>query len=97
MGIWIRMTTGDTLTITGSAPTSTDITLYPGWTMVGLPSSASGNHGLPAEVNIVGYFDASMEYNVAYTDDVAAFVFEPGRGYWLHNPTDVAITWTVDY
>ncbi len=97
MGLWIRMTTDDTLTITGSAPSSTDITLNPGWTMVGLPSETAGNQGLPSEVDKVGYSDSSAEYNIAYDTDPGSFVFEPGKGYWVHNPTDTAITWTVDY
>ena len=97
MGIWIRMTGDDVLTIGGTEPTSTSITLEPGWNMVGIPSETSGNHGLPAEISNVGYFDASEEYNVAYTDDVGDFNFEPGRGYWLFNRADYATTWTVEY
>ncbi len=97
MGIWIRMTTGDTLTIEGSPPASTDITLYSGWTMVGLPSETAGNHGLPGEVDRVGYFDDSQTYNLAYDYSPEAFSFEPGKGYWVHNPTDTAVVWTVDY
>ncbi len=97
MGIWIRMTTSDTLTVEGAQPTSTDITLNPGWNMVGLPSETSGNHGLPGEVDVVGYFDSSQTYNLAYDYDPGAFAFEPGEGYWIHNPTDNTVTWTVDY
>ncbi len=97
MGLWIRMTTSDTLTIAGTLPASTEITLYPGWTMVGLPSPSAGNHGLPGAINRVGYFDATAEYNLAYSYSPGAFVFEPGRGYWLYNPTDSAVVWTVGY
>ncbi len=97
MGIWIRVTENVTISLVGELPDTTDITLYPGWNMVGLPSNSPGNHGLPAEVTMVGYFDASMEYNVAYTDDVAAFEFEPGRGYWVYNGADTPVIWAVDY
>ncbi len=97
MGVWIRMSVSDTLTVEGYLPTSTDITLRPGWNMVGLPSSASGNHGLPNEVDSIGYFHASADYNLAYDHNPGAFVFEPGKGYWVRNPTDTAITWTVNY
>ncbi len=97
MGIWIHMTTTDTLNVEGSAPTSTDITLYPGWTMVGLPSETSGNHGLPGEVDVIGYFDASQANNLAYDHSPGIFAFEPGKGYWLYNPTDSAVVWTVNY
>ncbi len=97
MGIWIHMTTTDTLTIEGHLPGSTDLTLYPGWTMVSLPSSGSGNHGLPGAIDVIGYFDTSQTYNLAYDFSPGAFVFEPGKGYWIHNPNDTAVTWTVDY
>ncbi len=100
MGLWINMATGDTLTIEGTAPTSTDITLYPGWTMVGLPSSTADtgtNHGLPADVTIVGYFDGTQTYNIAYNYDPATFTFEPGQGYWIYNPTAGNLLWTVSY
>ena len=97
MGIWIRMTGNATLTVEGYAPTSTDITLYPGWNIVGLPSNSPGNHDLPAEVTRIGYFDSSDEYNIAYMDDVDTFVFEPGKGYWVYNGADEPVTWTVHY
>jgi len=42
------MSNDDTLTIEGTEQTTTDIILNPGWNMVGLPSSTSGNHILPA-------------------------------------------------
>ncbi len=97
MGIWIHMATTDTLTVGGYAPGSTDITLYPGWTMVGLPSESTGNHGLPGEIDRIGYFDASAEYNLVYNYNPGSFAFEPLRGYWIHNPGTTAVTWTVDY
>ena len=100
MGLWIRMTENITLSVEGYAPSNTDIKLYPGWNMVGLPSETAGTgqaHGLPAEVTRIGYFDASDEYNIAYPDDVAGFVFEPGQGYWVYNGADETVTWTVEY
>ncbi len=97
MGIWIRMTVDDVLTVAGTEPTSTTITLQPGWNMVGLPSSTAGNHNIPTEVSRIGYFDASEEYNVAYDYDPENFVFQPGEGYWLYNDADYAVDWIVDY
>ncbi len=97
MGIWIHMSAADTLTVEGFLPTSTDITLYPGWNMVGLPGGSAGNHGLPAEVTRIGYFDAVAEYNLVYTEDVDVFEFQPGEGYWVYNGADEAVVWTVDY
>ena len=65
--------------------------------MVGLPSEISGNHGLPMEITRIGYFHASMEYNVEYHYDPAIFIFEPGNGYLLYNDASYPVTWTVDY
>ncbi len=97
MGIWIRMTVNDTLNVNGTTPTSTDITLYPGWNMVGLPSSTSGNHGLPADVSRIGYFNATATYNLAYNYEPGSFTFEPGQGYWLYLDHTQPVVWTVDY
>ncbi len=97
MGVWIRVTEYTTLTVEGYVPTSTDITLQPGWNMVGLPSAEAGDHGLPTEVTRVGYFDAAEEYNLAYMEDVDTFEFEPGNGYWIYNDADYSVVWTVDY
>ncbi len=97
MGIWILMNTDDVLTITGTAPVSTDITLRPGWNMVGLPSESAGNHGLPVEITKIGYFDAAEEYNLAYTEGVDVFEFQPGQGYWVYNEVSHSVIWTVEY
>lgn len=97
MGVWIRVLEDVTLTVFGSIPESTEITLCPGWNMVGLPSDSAGYHSLPEEVTRIGYFDATEEYNIAYTDDVAGFVFEPGKGYWIYNGATDPVTWIVEY
>lgn len=97
MGIWIRMTTDDTLTIQGYMPTRTRITIYPGWNMVGLPSTIYGNHGLPEEVSRIGYYDPLEEYNIAYDYDPTNFVFNPGNGYWLFNCKEHEAYWKIEY
>ncbi len=97
MGLWILMNTDDVLTVTGTATASTDITLYPGWNMVGLPGESSGNHGLPGEVTVVGYFQVIEEYNVAYDHSPGTFIFQPGSGYWIYNGAEYQVTWTVEY
>ncbi|MFO8109709.1 MAG: hypothetical protein R6U17_04185, partial [Thermoplasmata archaeon] len=97
MGIWIRVTDHVTLTVAGTAPVNTSVTLEPGWNMVSLPSSTAGNHDLPAEVTKVGYFYAPAEYNLVYTTEVSSFEFEPGKGYWVYNGADVSVQWTVGY
>lgn len=97
MGMWIQASDDVTLSIEGTTPLSTDIPLYPGWNMVGLPSSDMGNHGLPSEVDHIGYFLDTASNNLAYDNDPANFVFEPGKGYWVRNPTDTTLTWQVFY
>ncbi len=95
-GIWIYMDTADTLTIKGANLPSTTIELMPGWNMVGYPSSINGNNGLPEAVDKVGYFNFSQKYNLSYDRSPQSFNFEPGQGYWIHNPTNNAIRWTID-
>ncbi len=97
MGLWIRMYVDDTLTIRGKAPVSTNITLHPGWNMVGYPSSQISNMGLPAEITIVGFFDSTMPYNVAYHHDTMNFMFSPDEGYWLYNDVNYNVTWHIVY
>ncbi|MFO7793278.1 MAG: hypothetical protein R6W73_09940 [Candidatus Saliniplasma sp.] len=96
-GLWIQMNTDDTLTVEGSEPTSTDITLNPGWNMVSYPSSTAAVEGTPAEVSIVGHFDAAQENNLAYDYDPANFEFNPGEGYYLYNDADYDVNWSVEY
>ena len=97
MGIWIRMTEYAELSLFGRLPTVTSHELVPGWNMVGMPVGSSGNHGLPEEVSRIGHFDVSEEYNLAYTDDVHDFTFEPCQGYWIFNNGDESVIWTLEY
>lgn len=97
MGIWIRVTADVVLTIEGTQPGNTSITLRPGWNMVGMPSSTAGNHGLPSEVTLIGYFDATQGYNVAYDSDPSTFEFLPRQGYWLYNGASENVVWTLGY
>ncbi|MGM0406270.1 MAG: hypothetical protein ACQEQM_09045, partial [Thermoplasmatota archaeon] len=97
MGIWIQMNKNRTLTVDGYTPSRTDITLYPGWNMVGLPSHTDGNHNLPEEVTKIGYFEEGNEYNIKYDHDPENFIFEAGKGYWIYNGMDDSVTWSVNY
>ena len=97
MGLWIQVTADTQLEVQGTAPESTDITLHPGWNMVGLPSDTPGNHGLPGQVSVVGHFSADAEYNMVYDYDPATFEFEPGQGYMVYLDHTEPVVWTVDY
>ncbi len=102
-GIWVHMTADDDLVVIGdSQPSSTDITLYPGWTMVSYPSSYDGNNGLPTDVDRIGYYDGAATYNLAYENEAnggnpQTFTFISGQAYWIHNPTSSTLTWSVTY
>ncbi len=97
MGIWLKVTEDVTLSLVGDIPEDTDITLYPGWNMVGSPSASEGNHELPSEITRVGYFDPTDEYNLAYDHEPWDFMFAPGQGYWLYSESEEPVVWTVEY
>ncbi|MFO7991325.1 MAG: Ig-like domain-containing protein [Thermoplasmata archaeon] len=97
MGLWIEMINDDTLSIRGTEPSTTDITLYPSWNMVGYPSTITGNNGLPVEVTKIGVFNASCEYNIEYNYTPSTYNFEPGKAYWIYNDDSSSVIWTVNY
>ncbi len=99
MGIWIHMTADDTLTINGSRPSSTTITLQPGWNMVGYPSNAdrTASNTLPAAVTKMAVFDSSQEYNLNYVSDLTTVTMTAGNGYWVYNGDSASVDWTVNY
>ncbi len=93
-GIWIKMVVDDVLVIEGTPPTSTYVELNTGWNMMGFPMNHNNTGGLPYEVDKVGYFDVSQPYNIAYDFDPLNFTFNPGCGYWIHNPTEEILVWS---
>ncbi|MFO7992282.1 MAG: GLUG motif-containing protein [Thermoplasmata archaeon] len=99
MGIWIHMTSNATLTIAGEAPSSTNITLEPGWNIVGYPSETDriAADVLPPEVTKIGTFDKYAEYNIDYIYDMSTEVLVTGRGYWMYNDADYIVEWSVTY
>lgn len=99
MGLWIHMTTNDTLTIVGERPTMTNITLQPGENMVGYPSAVerTANKILPSEVTRIGVFNASKEYNIQYISDLSNYTMKPGEGYWIYNSAGHEVEWNVEY
>ncbi len=97
IGFWIYITEETSLTYLGYEIETTNMTLYPGWNMIGIPSSAEGNHEVPVEVTRVGYFDLAAEYNISYYHDPENFTFEPGQGYWVYNGASEEVQWEIDY
>ena len=110
MGFWIRMTAPDTLEVSGSTPTSTNITLYTGWNLVGFPASASlalpgalSAHGLNSDSFLVYTYhpsDASDPWKLfdslapGYSNDLSSMA--SALGYWV-KASGSQHTWNVVY
>lgn len=94
MAVWIKATGACTLTVYGNIPSSTSITLYTGWNLVGYPSQTSrlASATLPSAANIVSVFKSTAPYVTDYTDKTLVTMSQ-GNGYWVHVTADV--TWTV--
>ncbi|MFO7991344.1 MAG: hypothetical protein R6U61_03500 [Thermoplasmata archaeon] len=97
MGLWVNLDAQADMYVAGRVVQQRNITLQPGWNLVGYPSHVEENNGLPAEVDKIGYFDGAATYNLAYDYSPASFTFNPGEGYWIHNPTSSAVVWDVTY
>jgi hypothetical protein len=96
-GFWIRMLVEDTLEITGTVPTTTNISLLTtasGWNLVGYPSAV--NHDMPEALTSHGVTDYTLVYAYhandtsdpwkRYAPDVPGndlFELAPGWGYWI--------------
>jgi len=105
MGLWIRATEAVTLTVSGSVPSSTDISLYTGWNLVGYPSqttrpidealaSIDGKYDLVYAYDAWDAADPWKKYNTAappFLNDLTEM--GPGWGYWIRVSEDC--TWTV--
>lgn len=99
MGIWIYMNTENDLTVRGTKPYRSWITLEPGWNMVGYPSEIDriADYTLPEEIIKVGVFNESREYNIEYVLDLTNYTMTSYEGYWIYNGADYTVTWKVDY
>lgn len=94
-GYWVRATQGVTLTIAGTQPVTTTISLCPGWNLISYPSAAPVP--LPdALASIAGKYDLVYGYDATDAADPwkkfdpagAAFANDlaemgAGKGYWL--------------
>jgi parallel beta-helix repeat protein len=98
IGFWINITEpgGTTLTVFGNYPTSTSITLYTGWNLVGYPSFVEkpiSNSLTGTGYDAVEGFNASTPYHISPLSD--SYMMKPGEGYWVHVPADTV--WVVDW
>jgi hypothetical protein len=107
MGLWVRMTATDTLTISGTQVVSVTIPLCRGWNLIGYPFAAArpvaqalaGIQGKYLRVFTFDPTDAPDPWAVfdpaapGYVNDATAL--EPGRGYWLLATENVTLYMTV--
>ena len=98
MGLYVNITTLSIYTPTGTAPTPTtnNITLYPGWNLVGFPST-QGSVDVSTALSGITYQAVEV-----YDDPTRQFVrlsgsdyMEPGRGYWIYCNTTSTQEWNV--
>jgi hypothetical protein len=98
-GYWINMTSAQTLTVSGSAPSSS-LSLLQGWNLVGYsgtactaPSSALSSIASTLQVSW-GYPNQAWKlYDPNDTAGSTLTQFCPGAGYWIK--TSQAGTWTL--
>jgi uncharacterized repeat protein (TIGR01451 family) len=109
-GFWIRMTSAATLSINGTAPTSTSISLLTtasGWNLVGYPSIQT--RAMPGAFTSYGVTNYSLVYAYKASDTSDPWKryanpvvpgndltsIVPNYGYWIK--VGAASTWTVGY
>jgi RHS repeat-associated protein len=96
MGLWVEMTEGATLMVSGTRPEQTVVRLCRGWNVIGYPQVMA----LPVEgalASISGRYDRVFGWDEMDMSDPWAFydvgapgwandvqVLKPGRGYWVH-------------
>ncbi|MCK4266549.1 MAG: FG-GAP repeat protein [Thermoplasmata archaeon] len=98
MGFWINITESNVnLTVYGNVSTSTSISLYAGWNLVGYPSLTEKTIseslvGTGYDKSVEG-FNATAPYRITTLAD--SYMMKPGEGYWVHVPADTV--WAVDW
>lgn len=92
MGLWVNVTQDSNLTVAGLVPSSTNIQLFAGWNLVGLPSFNATYvvADLKAETGAtrVEAFDPNTSpYFLKEMQD--SDILLAGEGYWVYVPSDV--------
>ena len=107
MGFWIKMSSAQTLTISGSAPVTTNHALKTGWNLVGYPSMTNralpdvfSLHGVGTDFSLVYAYHASdtdfwkkYDRSAPFGNDLTELA--PDYGYWIKIGADH--TWDVGY
>jgi hypothetical protein len=102
MAVWIHITAVPaTLTLDVNVSYSTDITLQPGWNLVGYPSVLSDAVTVGQLLNdptlnidrIEGFDGTNSPYYLKELDP--SHYLQPGEGYWMHVSGDWPVIWSV--
>lgn len=103
-GYWINMTSPGTLTLTGTHPLTTQITLCPGWNLIGYPSitkqavatalaSIAGKFTLVYQYKAADTADPWKSYNPAAPPQANDLTeMEAGYGYWIKMSSAATLT-----
>jgi hypothetical protein len=100
MSFWVHITApgGTVLTTYGYTPTTTSITLYPGWNMVGYPAIDDSSYTVQDLMDDTGATSIERFFPIAPYHIEALFpdhVLQVGEGYWVYAPAEVV--WTVNW
>ena len=100
MGVWLHLTANDGTLTTSSvgdySAVPVDVTLNPGWNLVGYPSVTGENAAdslLGLGVNWIGEYQAATPY-INDESDLTQVDMSEGNAYWIH--VDALTTWTVN-
>ena len=96
MGFWIYINQPNVnLTVRGSIPAYTTISLYAGWNLVGYPSQMTdtvANVLWGTGADRVEVFQSDSPY---VKEAEPTYIMKPGEGYWIHVPADTV--WAVNW
>jgi len=100
-GIWVNLHHGGVANGPNLRDTVINITLKPGWNLVGYPSVTEriASDTLPAEVSKLGLFNESREYLLEYIfkEDFSNLAMSMSNGYLLYNDADYDVLWSVKF
>jgi hypothetical protein len=101
MGVWAFIpniaSLGDGfIRVQGATPSTTEISLVPGWNLVGYPSSMErvASATLPASVDMISVFQTEIPY-ISDISVLSTVTLEPGKAYWVHAIQDCM--WALEY
>ncbi len=102
MGFWIHITKegGTSFKFNGTKPTeSQNITLNPGWNLVGFPSLTNKTRAIAlnnivfgTDINCIWTYNSTAK---KWQEIDNSDYFELGRGYWIHCSSSTDVVWEV--